>query len=281
MIYEAIHESSILWGKGSRNQVRYDLGNGNPLRYSFLENSMDRGAWQAAVPGVTKSHTWLSNWAQNVTVGLLNIKLKLIASSLTVVFRISFDFFFFSMGLVIHFLVFNNELGPLHTWIILYLDYLQKTGLFIFNPSIRFFPTKHFMSRFDLHKSYLSRWLLHPVGEYSYAFPTPHVCSPRELIHCLDKTHDPSKCAQCLHWNWSILWLWWQLDIPAAYKRQRQQPSPSRCCTQFPTLPGLSPPLSQNTWFDQPPASVPCLFPLEQVKAAIGQDPKASKMIIP
>lgn len=185
------------------------------------------------------------------------------------------------MGLVIHFLVCNNELGPLHTWIILYLDYLQKTGLFIFNPSIRFFPTKHFMSRFDLHKSYLSRWLLHPVGEYSYAFPTPHVCSPRELIHCLDKTHDPSKCAQCLHWNWSILWLWWQTDIPAAYKRQRRQPSPSQCCTQFPTLPGLSPPLSQNTWFDQPPASVPCLFPLEQVKAAICQDPKASKMIIP
>lgn len=47
------------------------------------------------------------------------------------------------MGLVIHFLVFNSELGPFHTWMILYLDYLQKTGLFIFNPSIRFFPTKH------------------------------------------------------------------------------------------------------------------------------------------
>ena len=28
-------------------------GNGNPLLYSCLENSMDRGAWQAAVPGVT------------------------------------------------------------------------------------------------------------------------------------------------------------------------------------------------------------------------------------
>ena len=27
--------------------------NGNPLLYSCLENSMDRGAWQAAVPGVT------------------------------------------------------------------------------------------------------------------------------------------------------------------------------------------------------------------------------------
>ena len=32
-------------------------GNGNPLQYSCLENSMDRGAWQATVHGVTKS--WL------------------------------------------------------------------------------------------------------------------------------------------------------------------------------------------------------------------------------
>ena len=32
-------------------------GNGNPLQYSCLENPMDRGAWQAAVPGVTKSQT--------------------------------------------------------------------------------------------------------------------------------------------------------------------------------------------------------------------------------
>ena len=32
-------------------------GNGNPLQYSHLENSMDRGAWRAAVCGVTKSLT--------------------------------------------------------------------------------------------------------------------------------------------------------------------------------------------------------------------------------
>ena len=34
-------------------------GNGNPLQYSFLENPMNRGAWQATVPGVTKSQTRL------------------------------------------------------------------------------------------------------------------------------------------------------------------------------------------------------------------------------
>ena len=31
--------------------------NGNPLQYSYLENSMDRGAWQATVCGVEKSRT--------------------------------------------------------------------------------------------------------------------------------------------------------------------------------------------------------------------------------
>ena len=36
-------------------------GNGNPLQHSQLENTMDRGAWQAAVHGVTKSWTRLSN----------------------------------------------------------------------------------------------------------------------------------------------------------------------------------------------------------------------------
>ena len=30
-------------------------GNGNPLQYSYLENSMDREAWQSTVHGVTKS----------------------------------------------------------------------------------------------------------------------------------------------------------------------------------------------------------------------------------
>ena len=31
--------------------------NGNPLQYSFLENSIDREAWQGIVHGVTKSWT--------------------------------------------------------------------------------------------------------------------------------------------------------------------------------------------------------------------------------
>ena len=37
-------------------------GNGDPLQYSCLGKSMDRGAWEVVVHGVTKSWTWLSNW---------------------------------------------------------------------------------------------------------------------------------------------------------------------------------------------------------------------------
>ena len=36
--------------------------NGYPLQYSGLENSMDRGAWQATVHGVAMSQTQLSNF---------------------------------------------------------------------------------------------------------------------------------------------------------------------------------------------------------------------------
>ena len=43
----------------------------NPLQYSCLENSMDRGAWWAAVHGVTKSRTqqkWLSTHSLNFQI---------------------------------------------------------------------------------------------------------------------------------------------------------------------------------------------------------------------
>ena len=36
-------------------------GHDNPLQYSCLESSMDRGAWQVIVYGVAKSQTRLSN----------------------------------------------------------------------------------------------------------------------------------------------------------------------------------------------------------------------------
>ena len=38
-------------------------GNGTPPQYSCLENPMDGGAWEAAVHGVAKSRTRLSNFS--------------------------------------------------------------------------------------------------------------------------------------------------------------------------------------------------------------------------
>ena len=46
----------IRWSEKSPGE-----GNGNPLQYSCLENSSDRGAWWATVHGVAKSQTQLSD----------------------------------------------------------------------------------------------------------------------------------------------------------------------------------------------------------------------------
>ena len=55
----------MLWRR-FRNYQTLELkgreGNGTPLQYSCLENPMDGGAWWAAVHGVTKSRTQLSNF---------------------------------------------------------------------------------------------------------------------------------------------------------------------------------------------------------------------------
>ena len=51
------------------------LGNGNPLRYSCLENSVDRGVWQAEVHGVAKNQTQLSEHTHSLllySMGFLN-----------------------------------------------------------------------------------------------------------------------------------------------------------------------------------------------------------------
>ena len=40
-------------------------GNGTALQYSCMENPMDGGAWWAAVHGVAKSQTWLSDFTFN------------------------------------------------------------------------------------------------------------------------------------------------------------------------------------------------------------------------
>ena len=48
----------IYWWK----QLYYGEDSGTPLQYSCLENPMGGGAWWAAIRGVAKSRTWLSDF---------------------------------------------------------------------------------------------------------------------------------------------------------------------------------------------------------------------------
>ena len=57
----AVDEGSILgWGRSSGE------GNGNPLQFSWLEDTMDRRGLRAMVQGVAKSRTWLSALEHNI-----------------------------------------------------------------------------------------------------------------------------------------------------------------------------------------------------------------------
>ena len=46
--------------------------NGNPLQYSCLENPMDRGAWWATVPGVTKE----ANMTEQLTLFIFSLVVR-------------------------------------------------------------------------------------------------------------------------------------------------------------------------------------------------------------
>ena len=48
------------------------VGNGHPLQYSGLENSMDRGVWQATVHGVAMSPEEILELLKNVSLNCLN-----------------------------------------------------------------------------------------------------------------------------------------------------------------------------------------------------------------
>ena len=51
-----VEDPGLILGLGRATEE----GNGNPLQYSCLENSMSRGAWWTAVYGVAESQTQLS-----------------------------------------------------------------------------------------------------------------------------------------------------------------------------------------------------------------------------
>ena len=58
----SLSPSILITMNSSRCSLSVGEGNGTPLRYSCLKNPMDGGAWWAAVHGVTKSRTWLSDF---------------------------------------------------------------------------------------------------------------------------------------------------------------------------------------------------------------------------
>ena len=57
-------------------------GNGNPLRYSCLENRVDGGSWQATVLGVAKSQTRLSDFHTHTYSGCGSSSASLLADTL-------------------------------------------------------------------------------------------------------------------------------------------------------------------------------------------------------
>ena len=54
----------------TKGNLCFGEGNGNPLQYSCLENSMDGGTWQAAVHGVAQSWTQLKQLSSSCNVCL-------------------------------------------------------------------------------------------------------------------------------------------------------------------------------------------------------------------
>ena len=64
-------DSGLLSGSGKSPEV----GNGNPLQYSCLENPMDRRAWWAPVHGIAQNLTWLSGRSRVPSTGCVENRL--------------------------------------------------------------------------------------------------------------------------------------------------------------------------------------------------------------
>ena len=52
-----MQEQQETWVQFLGREDSLEVGHGNPLQYSCLENSVDRGAWWATVYGAAKSWT--------------------------------------------------------------------------------------------------------------------------------------------------------------------------------------------------------------------------------
>ena len=69
------------WGSDMTERLQFHFslacigeGNGNPLQCSCLENPRDRGAWWAAIRGVTQSRTRLK-WLSSILLSIVAIRI--------------------------------------------------------------------------------------------------------------------------------------------------------------------------------------------------------------
>ena len=88
-------------------------GNGNPLQYSCLENSMDGGAWWATIQGVAKSWTQLSGFISALQVDSLPTELpgKPLLGALGDLISFPLDFFsLFCLPLLVFALTLSQQI---------------------------------------------------------------------------------------------------------------------------------------------------------------------------
>ena len=112
-------EPTCLYRRFKRHRLWRSLqeGNGNPLRYSCLENPMDRGAWWATVHSVANNQTWLK-WVS--THAHINILLSSIHAN-------KFNIFTF--------IVISNTFELIFTtFSVFYLSWVFFTSCFLYSP---------------------------------------------------------------------------------------------------------------------------------------------------
>ena len=106
-------------------------GNGNPLQYSCLGNSIDRETRQTIVHGVTKSQTQLSDWACRISLTNLILHKGLKSQNM-------FNYVIvFSISLLVNFIIFCDSLTSLMIWDIVTKRGAKDSEIFNINNTYR------------------------------------------------------------------------------------------------------------------------------------------------
>ena len=80
-------------------------GNGNPLQYSCLENSVDRGAWRAAVHWVTQSQTRLK-WLSMLSLMYICVYIHIYVYTYIHIYHVHISFYMFYYMLHIYYSIY-------------------------------------------------------------------------------------------------------------------------------------------------------------------------------